>query len=69
MHGKKKHQKNIHEWKRKGKRSLERPSQKWKDNIKMNFKYGWNVWTGFIWLRTLTSFRSLLSTTVKNLGP
>jgi hypothetical protein len=34
-----------------GKRPLGGSRCKWEDNIKMDFRYDWVVWTGFIWLR------------------
>jgi len=35
-----------------GKRSLDRPSRRLKDNIKMNLQeVGWGTLTGLIWLR------------------
>jgi hypothetical protein len=33
-----------------GKRPLEKPRCRWKDNIKMNIQSVWRVWTGLIWL-------------------
>jgi hypothetical protein len=38
-----------------GKRSFERHSLRWKDNIKMDLQEGvWEPWTGFLWLLTET---------------
>jgi hypothetical protein len=35
-----------------GRRPLERPRRRWKDNIKMDLQRGWvGTKTGFIWLR------------------
>jgi hypothetical protein len=35
-----------------GRRPLERPRHRWKDNIKINLKYvGWGARTGSIWIR------------------
>jgi hypothetical protein len=35
------------------KRPLGGSCHRWEDNIKMDFKgIGWEIWTGFIWLRT-----------------
>jgi hypothetical protein len=34
-----------------GKRTLERPRNKWEDHIKMDFQeVGWCTWTGLVWL-------------------
>jgi hypothetical protein len=45
-----------------GRRSLERPRHRWDDNIKMDLKEGgWEVWTGFIWLRIGTSGVALVN--------
>jgi hypothetical protein len=36
-----------------GKRQLAAPSRRWEENIKMDLRgIKFNVWTGFIWLRT-----------------
>jgi hypothetical protein len=32
---------------------------RWEDNIKMDLKTGWEVWSGFIWLSITTSSRLL----------
>jgi hypothetical protein len=38
-----------------GKRPLDRPRRRWKDNIKMNLQeVGCGVWTGLSWLRIET---------------
>jgi hypothetical protein len=38
-----------------GKRPLERPKRRWKDGIRMDLReIGWEVWSGFILLRTGT---------------
>jgi hypothetical protein len=35
-----------------GRRTLERPSRRWEDNIKMDLQdVGWGAWIGLIWLR------------------
>jgi hypothetical protein len=36
-------------------RPLGRYKHKWEDNIEMNLKLLWVLWTGFIWLRIATS--------------
>jgi hypothetical protein len=47
---------NIFVGKLEGKRPLERSRRVWEDNIGMERREkGWNVWTGFIWLRIRTS--------------
>jgi hypothetical protein len=39
-----------------GKRPLERPRRRWEDGIKTDLReIGWEVWSGFIWLRIGTS--------------
>jgi hypothetical protein len=39
-----------------GRRTLERPRRRWKDNIKIDVKeVGWGTWTGSLWLRIETS--------------
>jgi hypothetical protein len=44
-----------------GKRPLGRPRRIWEDNIRMDLKeVGWNVWTGFDWLRD--QWRALVNT-------
>jgi hypothetical protein len=51
-----------------GKRPLERPRRRWKDNIKMDLKEvtcGWGIWTGSSWLR-LGTWQALV-TAVMNL--
>jgi hypothetical protein len=38
--------------KREGKRPLERPRYRWENGIKMDLlEIGWNMWSGFTWLR------------------
>ena len=38
-----------------GRRPLERPRRRWKDNIKIGLQGdGWGTWTESIWLRTGT---------------
>jgi hypothetical protein len=39
----------------KGKRPLGRRRRRWVDNIKMDLRQNWLVWTGLIWLRLGTS--------------
>jgi hypothetical protein len=35
-----------------GRRPLERPRRRWKDNIKMDFReVGWGAWTRSVWSR------------------
>jgi hypothetical protein len=44
---------NILLGKSEGKRSLGRPRRRWENNIKIDLrKIGFEVWIGFIWLRT-----------------
>jgi hypothetical protein len=39
-----------------GKRSFGRPMRRWEDNIRMNLReIGWEIVTGFIWLRLGTN--------------
>jgi hypothetical protein len=43
-----------------GNRLLRKPTHKWEDNIKINLKAtNGNAWTGFIWLKTMTSGKLL----------
>jgi hypothetical protein len=35
----------------KAKGTLGKSTRRWDDNIKMDFKQGVRVWTGFVWLR------------------
>jgi hypothetical protein len=41
------------------KRPLRRPRCRWEDNIKMDLRQDWVVWSGLIWLRLETSGRFL----------
>jgi hypothetical protein len=43
------------EWKR----PLGKPRRRWKDNVRMDLKKIWWMWTGFIWLTIGTSGRDL----------
>jgi hypothetical protein len=38
-----------------GKRPLERLRRRWGDNIRMDLRECWELWTGFLWLRIGTS--------------
>jgi hypothetical protein len=43
-----------------GKSPLGRPGHRWEDNIKMDlWKKGFGAWSGFTWLKTMTSGRLL----------
>jgi hypothetical protein len=43
-----------HWWEPEGKRPLGR-RRRWVDNIKMDLREKWVIWTGLIWLRIRTS--------------
>jgi hypothetical protein len=55
-HGEKRNAYRILVEKTEGKKSLWRPRRRWEDNIKMILKkQDGVVWTGYIWLRIVTS--------------
>jgi hypothetical protein len=54
-HGEKRNAYRILVGKPEGRRPLGRPRRRWMDNIKIDLRVGWVVWTGSIWLRIGTS--------------